>query len=143
MHTGPVQGGTAITVKGTNLGVTFADIQNSTLTLQNGGCTPIDTDYMPGRQFVCVTIRFELGPGPSAFTMILYGTQTVNAPPFTAVNPGISSVTPTFGPLAGGTTLTVRGNELRAGNHENTAVTLVVDGGSRYPCNININNTIR
>ncbi|XP_064399093.1 plexin-A1-like isoform X2 [Halichondria panicea] len=140
---GPVQGGTAITVKGTNLGVTFADIQNSTLTLQNGGCTPIDTDYMPGRQFVCVTIRFELGPGPSAFTMILYGTQTVNAPPFTAVNPGISSVTPTFGPLAGGTTLTVRGNELRAGNHENTAVTLVVDGGSRYPCNININNTIR
>ncbi len=136
LHTGPVQGGTAITVTGTNLGVTFADIQNSTLILGNRNCTPIDIDYMPGTQFVCVTNHFGTA-GSNRFRMTLYGTIDVNvdADSFMAVYPGIRSVTPTFGPLAGGTILTVRGNELRAGNHENTMVTLEGDGGP-YPCNI-------
>ncbi len=138
MSIGPVEGGTAITVVGTNLGVTFADIQSATLTLGNGDCTPINTDYMPGTQFVCLTTRFG-STGSNLFTMTLYnGTQTantVNADPFMAVNPIVSSVTPTFGPIAGGTTLTVRGTELRAGNYGNTRVTLEVNGSS-YPCNI-------
>ncbi len=138
IHTGPVQGGTAITVTGVNLGVTFADIQNSTLTLGGVACTPIDIDYMPGRQFVCVTNYFGTA-GSNDFHMTLYGTINVNvnnAGPFMAVNPRVSSVTPAFGPLAGGTTLTVGGNVLRAGNYENTAVTLEVDGGPSYLCNI-------
>ncbi len=136
MSIGPVEGGTAITVVGTNLGVTFADILNATLTLGDGDCTPINTDYIPGTQFVCVTTRFG-STGSNLITMTLYGTRTVNidAGPFMAVNPIVSSVTPTFGPIAGGTTLIVRGTELRAGNYDNTRVTLEVNGSS-YPCNI-------
>ena len=122
---------------GDNLGVTFADIQNSILTLGGVACTPIDIDYLPGRQFVCVTNNFG-STGSNRFRMTLYGFFAVNVNnvgPFMAVNPRVSSVTPIFGPLAGGTILTVRGNELRTGNYENTTVTLEGDGGP-YPCNI-------
>ncbi len=135
--TGPVEGGTAITVRGTDLGVTFADILNATLTLGSGACTPINTGYITGRQFVCVTSRFG-SIGSNDFTMVLYGDINVNvdANSFIVVNPIVRSVTPTFGPIAGGTTLTVGGNDLGVGNHENTRVTLVVSGGSSYPCNI-------
>ncbi len=140
IHTGPVEGGTAITVTGVNLGVTFADIQNSILTLGGVACTPMDIDYMPGRQFVCVTNDFGTASS-NDFSMTLYGNifVTINAGSFMALNPIIRSVTPTFGPLAGGTTLTVRGDELGTGNYENTKVTLEVNGGPTYPCNI-INN---
>ncbi len=121
---------------GTNLGVTFVDVLNATLTLGGVACTPINTDYIPGRQFVCVTNNFG-STGSNVFTMVLYGTihVNVNADSFIALNPIVSSVKPTFGPMAGGTILTVRGTALRVGNHENTRVTLV-SGGSIYPCNV-------
>ncbi len=135
--TGPVDGGTAITVMGTDLGVTFADILNATLTLGGVACTIINTDYIPGRQFVCVTNHFG-STGSNIFTMVLYGNidVNVNADPFIALNPFVSSVKPTFGPMAGGTKLTVRGTALGAGNLENTRVTMEVSGGSTYPCNM-------
>ncbi|XP_064398640.1 plexin-A2-like [Halichondria panicea] len=135
-ESGPVDGGTAITVMGTDLGVTFADILNATLTLGGVACTIINTDYIPGRQFVCVTNNFG-STGSNVFTMVLYGNidVNVNADPFIALNPFVSSVKPTFGPMAGGTKLTVRGTALRVGNHENTRVTLV-SGGLIYTCNV-------
>ncbi len=124
-------------MRGTDLGVIFADIQSSTLTLGGVACTPLNTDYIPGRQFVCVTNNFG-STGSNVFTMVLYGNIAVNINTnfFNAVNPIVSSVTPTFGPIAGGTKLTVRGTGLRAGNHENTRVSLDVIGESSYTCNI-------
>ena len=124
-------------MKGTDLGVTFADILNATLTLGGVACTPINTDYIPGRQFMCVTNNFG-STGSNIFTMVLYGNRdvNVNAAPFITLNPFVSSVKPTFGPVAGGTTLTVRGTALGAGNHENTGVTIELNGGPTYPCSM-------
>ncbi len=137
LYTGPVEGGTAITVRGTDLGVTFADVQSSTLTLRDVACTPINTDYIPGRQFVCVTNRFE-STGSNVFSMVLYGhiDVNINADPFIALNPSVRSVKPTFGPMAGGTKLTVGGRELGTGNFENTRVTIEISGGPTYPCSM-------
>ncbi len=134
---GPVEGGTAITVRGTDLGVTFADILNATLTLGGVACTPININYMSGRQFVCVTERFG-STGPNDFSMTIYGSRNVNvnAGSFSALNPTVSSVTPTFGPVAGGTKITVGGTGLKVGNHENTRISLEVSRGSSYICNI-------
>ncbi len=86
---------------------------------------------------MCVTNNFG-STGSNVFTMVLYGNIAVNINTnfFNAVNPIVSSVTPTFGPIAGGTKLTVRGTGLRAGNHENTRVSLDVIGESSYTCNI-------
>ncbi|XP_064398643.1 plexin-A2-like isoform X2 [Halichondria panicea] len=136
-ESGPVEGGTAITVMGTDLGVTFVDVLNATLTLGGVACTPINTDYIPGRQFVCVTNHFGI-TGFNVFTMVLYGNihVNVNADSFIALNPIVSSVKPTFGPMAGGTKLTVGGKELGTGNLENTRVTIEINGGPTYPCSM-------
>ncbi|XP_064398652.1 plexin-A2-like [Halichondria panicea] len=136
-ESGPVEGGTAITVRGTDLGVTFSDVQSSTLTLRGVACTPINTDYIPGRQFVCVTNHFG-STGSNVFTMVLYGhiDVNINADPFIALNPSVRSVKPTFGPMAGGTKLTVGGRELGTGNLENTRVTIEINGGATYPCSM-------
>ncbi len=86
---------------------------------------------------MCVTNNFG-STGSNIFTMVLYGNRdvNVNAAPFITLNPFVSSVKPTFGPVAGGTTLTVRGTALGAGNHENTGVTIELNGGPTYPCSM-------
>ena len=133
--TGPVEGGTAITVTGTDLGGTFDDIQSSTLTLGGVVCSPLNTGYTPGRQFVCETTNFVTGGSKNFSLTIGSRVATVSAGSFTAVDPTVSSVTPHFGPIAGGTTVVVRGTGLDVGNQENTCVSLKVDG-SNYICNI-------
>ncbi len=120
---------------GTDLGVTFADIQNSTLTLGGVPCTPFNTGCMPGLLFVCVTTNLG-SESPKDFSLTIGSrVATVLAGSFTAVNPTVSSVTPTFGPMAGGTTVAVRGTELDVGNQRNTRVSLNVSGSSSV-CNI-------
>ena len=135
LYTGPVQGGTEITVNGTDLGVTFADIQSSNLTLGGVACSPIITDYMPGRQFACMTTNLGTEGPQNFFLMIGSREAIVNAGSFAAVYPTVNSVTPTFGPMAGGTTVAVSGTGLDVGNQEDTRVSLNVSG-STYACNI-------
>ncbi len=121
---------------GTDLvGTGFADIQNITLTLGDVVCTPLNTGYTPWRQFVCETTNF-VTEGPKGFSLTIGSrVATVNAGFFTAVDPTVSSVTPTFGPIAGGTTVVVRGTGLDVGNQEDTKVSLKVNG-SNYICTI-------
>ena len=132
---GPVEGGTAITVNGTDFGVTFADIQSSILTLGGVACEPINTGHMPSRQFVCVTTNFGTG-GPKHFSLTI-GSRVaiVNAGSFTSMSPAVNGVSPTFGPMAGGTTVAVSGTGLDVGNQDDTRVSLEVSGTS-YVCNI-------
>ncbi len=107
-------------MNGTDLGVTFADIQNSTLTLGGVACSPINAGYMPGRQFVCVTTNL-VTRGSKDFSLTIGSrVASVNAGTFTAVYPTVNSVAPTFGPRAGGTTVTVSGTGLNVGNQEET-----------------------
>ncbi len=119
---------------GTDLGVTFADIQNSTLTLGGVACTPITTGYI-WQQFACDTTNFVTG-GSKDFSLII-GSRVaiVSSGSFTAVDPTVNSVTPTFGPMAGGTAVVVRGTALDVGNQEDTRVSLEING-SGYICNI-------
>ncbi|XP_064383417.1 uncharacterized protein LOC135332039 isoform X3 [Halichondria panicea] len=132
---GPVEGGTEITVNGTDLGVTFADIQNSTLILGGVTCTPVNTGYMPGRQFVCETTNLTT-EGPKNVSLTIGSRDAiVNAGSFTAVDPTVNSVTPTFGPMAGGTTVAVSGTRLDVGNQQDTSVSLDISGSSSV-CNI-------
>ncbi len=113
---GPVDGGTAITVNGTDLGVSFDDIQSSNLTLGGVACSPNDTNYMPGRRFVCETTNLGTVGSKNFSLMIGSRAAIVNAGSFTAVHPIVSSVTPSFGPMAGGTTVAVSGTGLGVGN---------------------------
>ncbi len=115
--------------------MTFVHIQNAILTLGNVVCTPTKTGYIPGRQFVCETTNFVTG-GSKEFSLTIGSREAiVNAGSFTAVDPTVNSMTPTFGPMAGGTTVTVRGTTLDVGNQNDTGVSLE-DEGSIYVCNI-------
>ena len=56
-QTGPPQGGTIITITGSNLGVTFSDFTANSITLTSGSnsvqCTPNSDGYMSGREVRC------------------------------------------------------------------------------------------
>ncbi len=133
--TGPVEGGTAITVMGTDFGGTFVDVQTSTLTLGGVACTPLITGYIPWNQFVCETTIFSIG-GPKDFSLTINSrVAIVNVGSFTAVEPTVSSVTPTLGSMDGGTAVVVIGTALDVGNQEDTRVSLEISG-SNYVCNV-------
>ncbi len=134
LHTGPVEGGTALTVRGTNLGVTFADIQGSILTVGGQNCIPINENYQPGRLFVCETTGFATSGSQVIALTIGSRVAMVTAAPFMAVSVTLNGVTPSFGPLAGGTLITITGSGLNVGNTEETTVNLIEMGGRNYTC---------
>ena len=124
MLTGPVAGGTTITVTGTNLGVTFNDINTSQLQLGATHCTPINQNYISGTQFVCETTNF-ISPGDRNVVLNIGSrNSTSTAPPFQALEPTVTEVVPNTGPVAGGTLVTVRGVYLDIGNRDDTVVYL-------------------
>lgn len=121
---GPVQGGTFITVSGTNLGVTFLDINSSTLLLGDVPCIPVERDYIVGTQFICETTDFSK-PGDKEFVLIIGNKKSsVPSSAFQALVPTVTGVFPNFGRIAGGKLITIRGSNLDIGNQKGTSVYL-------------------
>ncbi len=120
---------------GTDFGGTFVEVQNSTPSLGGVACTSLITGFKPWYQFVCETTNF-VTEGSKVFSLTIGSRVAIeNGGSFTAVDPTVSSVTPTFGPMAGGTAVVVSGTGLDVGNQEETRVSLEVSG-SNYVCNI-------
>ena len=127
---GPVEGGTSITVRGSDLGVTFSDLQSGTVTLGEVPCDPVDIAYISGEQFVCVTNTFTT-PGDKSFNVTIDIRQSMtSASPMTfrAVEPTVTGISPNIGPVAGGSTVYVNGTGLDVGNQGNTTVTFELSG---------------
>ena len=121
---GPVEGGTTITITGTDLGVTFDDFTANSITIGDAPCTPTDREsYIPGKQIRCITTQ-GVTTGPNALLVSLPSRPGTSDIQFILSNPQIRQVTPTFGPMAGGTQLTVWGSNLSIGNIEDTNITL-------------------
>ena len=126
---GPPNGGTFINITGSDLGVTFAEfLEDEFDSITIGGdnetrrvaCTPVNMeDYVSGKRVFCRT-----GPGMALGAQQLFislrrdsGIVNVSATQqFMVVLPTLTSVEPYFGPIAGGSTLTVRGTGLNIGN---------------------------
>ena len=126
---GPTSGGTTVNITGTNLGTSFSDI----ISIRVGSltCTPRVNSYMVGRRIVCdiengsssqtqagsvnvvITVRRMGGADGTATAQFRFGL------------PRVYSVSPSFGPVAGGTMVRVRGEDLNIGNTERTTVSLV------------------
>lgn len=123
---GPTEGGTTITITGTDLGVTFEDFTNSSITIGGVSCTPTDHEsYIPGRQINCNTTGFPLRMSAEKIKVSLASGQGLSEGQFTLSNPEIFDIHPFLGPVAGGTPLSVKGSYLNIGNTENTRITLV------------------
>ena len=123
---GPTEGGTTLTINGTDLGTSFSDIVS--ITVGSLTCTPIENSYLVERSVTCdisngsqtqgsvdVVVRVSRmgGANQNATTQFRFG------------QPRVYSVSPSYGPAAGGTIVRVRGEDLNIGNTERTTVSLV------------------
>ena len=129
---GPTEGGTTLTINGTDLGTSFSDIVS--ITVGSLTCTPIENSYLVERSVTCdisngsqtqgsvdVVVRVSRmgGANQNATTQFRFG------------QPRVYSVSPSYGPAAGGTIVRVRGEDLNIGNTERTTVSLVTTGSRR------------
>ena len=126
---GPPNGGTLVEITGSDLGVTFAEfLEDDFDSITIGGnnetrrvaCIPVNMeDYVSGKRIFCQTGP-DMAPGAQQLFISLRkdsGIVNVSATQqFMVVLPTLISVEPSFGPIAGGSTLTVRGTGLNIGN---------------------------
>jgi hypothetical protein len=105
-NNGPVAGGTAVTITGTNFAagaaVTFGGTAATNVVVVNGTqITATTPAHAAGAVTVSVTVNGQAGNLASGYTY--------NAPPT------VSSVSPNNGPVAGGTAVTITGTNFAAG----------------------------
>ena len=134
---GPPEGGTTVTITGTDLGVTYADIVNKVM-ISSSPCIAQEDGYISGTQIVCETTAFTSGPGPKDIIITVQRGTSFSVVEeqslFTVVAPTVAGVEPSFGPMSGGTSITIRGTGLNISNVEDTRVTL--DGEDGPECTI-------
>ena len=128
---GPPEGGTTVNITGTDLGVTYADVENN-VNISSSPCITQEDGYIPGTQIVCKTTAFTSDPGPKNLVITVQrgtGSDVVVRGTFTVVAPTVTEVEPSFGPMSGGTSIIIRGAGLNISNVEDTRVTLDGDDG--------------
>uniref|UniRef100_A0AAY5F354 Plexin-B1 n=1 Tax=Electrophorus electricus TaxID=8005 RepID=A0AAY5F354_ELEEL len=112
--TGPLEGGTQLTILGSNLGQRYQDIQEA-VTVAGVPCRPLAQAYRISTQIVC-----ELQPALQPIAGPVLVTVGSSEPGFsehnfTYQNPQLTHISPSKGPMAGGTRLTVHGSQLLTG----------------------------
>ena len=131
---GPPDGGTILTIRGRDLGVILNDFLGTDGNITVGGmvCTPLNMGYIPGMQVLCKT-GSGMGDGAQKVEVNLVrdaGIRTGRLDGFMVVVPTVSSVEPAFGPIAGGTRLTINGTGLDIG----TSTRIILDEARGLEC---------
>ncbi|CAN7986578.1 unnamed protein product [Ixodes hexagonus] len=139
-ETGPLEGGTKLTIEGESLGKVFEDIEQGVHVLLEAGngssvnvpCVPYRELYVRSTRIVCKVQR----PRNNTFTMsghIVVNVRdyftTRSKQKYSFVNPSIESISPDKGPKSGGTNIEIHGVFLDAGSATEISV-----GG--VPCHI-------
>ncbi|VDM45368.1 unnamed protein product [Toxocara canis] len=106
---GPLEGGARIEIRGRELGLSLGDVKDRVFV---GGSKCDVLEYEVSSKIVCVA---GPGSGPSAIQLRLgqSGRRFVDSSAlFHFVDPQPKSVYPTFGPVSGGTRITIYGSNL-------------------------------
>ncbi|KAM4611051.1 plexin-B1 [Polymixia lowei] len=125
---GPVEGGTVVTISGSNLGQRAEDIQNS-VTVARVPCNVIHSRYEVSSRIVCETTGSGGEKNGQASVRVRGGGHGLSAQTFSFQDPVLSSIFPQRGPKAGGSALSIRGQRLRTGHPSEVSVLI---GG--VPC---------
>ncbi|XP_033485234.1 plexin-B1 isoform X2 [Epinephelus lanceolatus] len=125
---GPVEGGTVVTISGSNLGQRAEDIQNS-VTVAGVPCSVIHSRYEVSSRIVCETTSSGGEKSGQASVRVRGGGVGLSAQMFSFQDPVLSSIFPQRGPKAGGSSLTITGRRLRTGHPSEVSVLI---GG--VPC---------
>nr|XP_055199274.1 plexin-B1 isoform X2 [Nyctereutes procyonoides] len=119
--TGPVDGGTRVTIRGSNLGQHVQDVQD-TVRVAGVPCAVDAQEYEISSSFVCITEASD-GEVAGAVTVEVPGRgRGVSEHDFAYQDPKVHSIFPTRGPRAGGTHLTLHGSKLLTGQLEDIRV---------------------
>uniref|UniRef100_A0A671R0E5 Plexin A1 n=1 Tax=Sinocyclocheilus anshuiensis TaxID=1608454 RepID=A0A671R0E5_9TELE len=119
-ETGPRQGGTRLTISGENLGLQFKDIQNG-VRIGKVACQPIEEEYISAEQIVCrladaTGYRVQEAQVEVCVRDCLPEYRAVSPKAFTFVSPYFTRVLPSYGPISGGTRITIQGSHLNSGS---------------------------
>ncbi|XP_048257731.1 plexin A3-like isoform X1 [Haliotis rufescens] len=113
---GPIQGGTNVTIEGSNLGSTFEDIENSVF-IASVKCMPYRHLYSPSKRIVCrADWRGQVAEGYVTVKIGAAEAQYREAT-FHYQSPHLESIYPVNGPKAGGSRITISGRNLNTGGH--------------------------
>ncbi|XP_044156321.1 plexin-D1 isoform X1 [Bufo gargarizans] len=109
---GPLLGGTLLTIQGRNLGSRFSDIVDK-VKIGDVPCYPVLERYLVSEEIVCVT-----GESPtelSEWVSVDINGRGRSKEKYSFMLPEVFSLSPDFGPRAGGTKITLSGNQLDIG----------------------------
>ncbi|XP_036388457.1 plexin-B1 [Megalops cyprinoides] len=120
-QSGPLEGGTTITISGSNLGQKAQDIQNS-VTVAGIPCTVNPSQYEVSSRIVCVTAASEGEKSGPVTVRVNGGGHGISFQVFSYQDPVVTGVSPQRGPKSGGTSLTVTGRYLRTGRPSEVSV---------------------
>ncbi|KAJ8400630.1 hypothetical protein AAFF_G00393990 [Aldrovandia affinis] len=120
---GLVEGGTVVTISGSNLGQKAQDIKDS-VTVAGIPCT-----VLPGRYEVSSRIVCETGPSGAekngqVSVEVSGGEYGASGQKFSYQDPVVTHVAPQRGPKAGGTSLTITGRNLLTGRSSDVSVAI-------------------
>ncbi|XP_026113895.1 plexin-B1-like isoform X4 [Carassius auratus] len=127
---GPVEGGTVLTVSGSNLGQRAEDIQHS-VTVAGVPCTVIPDRYEVSSSIVCETTASAGEQSGHVSVQVKGGGIGQSAQRFRYQDPVLLGVSPLKGPMSGGTSLTITGQNLLTGRPNEISILI---GG--VPCYI-------
>uniref|UniRef100_A0AAQ4P8Z9 Plexin-A2 n=1 Tax=Gasterosteus aculeatus aculeatus TaxID=481459 RepID=A0AAQ4P8Z9_GASAC len=114
---GPPEGGTRVTIHGTNLGLAFSDMVGN-VEVAGVRCTPVEEGYIIAEQCCPFFAPKKCHILYSAFWSC--GLFFHSAPyPFLYLTPTVTGLSPSRGPESGGTKVTVMGENLGAGSSVN------------------------
>ncbi|XP_052284342.1 plexin-A4-like isoform X2 [Dreissena polymorpha] len=122
----PINGRSNVTVTGLNLGRSYTDLR---VTVAGVRCSVQSSEYEVSQRFVC-QLNSPARVKEAPITVTVASQYTVNSTNmFMFVDPSVTGVNPSKGPVSGGTTLQL------SGEHMNTGTMTTVDiGGS--PCHV-------
>uniref|UniRef100_A0A8C6EY76 Plexin A1 n=1 Tax=Marmota marmota marmota TaxID=9994 RepID=A0A8C6EY76_MARMA len=119
-ETGPRQGGTRLTITGENLGLRFEDVR---LGVRVGKvlCSPVESEYISAEQIVCEIGDASTVRAHDALVEVCVRDcsphyRALSPKRFTFVTPTFYRVSPSRGPLSGGTWIGIEGSHLNAGS---------------------------
>ncbi|KAJ3588742.1 hypothetical protein NHX12_009596, partial [Muraenolepis orangiensis] len=125
---GPVEGGTVVTISGSNLGQRPEDVQDS-VSVAGVPCHIIHSRYQVSSRIVCETTGSGEETSGQAMVSVRGGGHGQSSQVFSFQDPVVTSLSPLRGPKAGGSRLSLGGRRLRTGHAAEVSVSI---GG--VPC---------
>lgn len=128
----PVRGGTKVTIEGHNLGTRFDEVKK--ITLGNNSCEPIRQDYEVSKRIVCIAGHSSnLTASHGAVRVRINNSRATYNKYFFYKDPKVERIEPAYGPMSGGSFITIIGQDL------NTGVNIVANIGN-FECHIKSRN---